>query len=263
MKRMPHLNENEEMDASSEELDRMLKAFLREPEGPSARIRAAVRQEEAPRATMPRFQAWRWWASAAAVLLIVAGIGVTGVGRKALAAGQPAIAAVGTSPQNAAPVVEQSAMAEAPAAKQSAAAEAPVVEKKESSSEAVTVASSAPQAVRLVGVNAGGKISSAENGFHGIAPVVLHRWMVKDIAEARAFLEEYAKAHGVQAVPVDKEAASLGFRLSDKELQKLVDWLHAGKWRLLSTQYPLPERAREVRFTGADVQYVVDLTLVP
>ena len=252
MKRMPPLNENEEMNASSEELDRMLKAVLREPEGLSARIRAAVRQEEKPRATEPRFRAWRWWASAAAVLLIVVGIGIAGVGRKAPAAGQPAIAAGEKTSNNEVPAVDKNATAEAPA-----------VEKTDSSAEAVSVASSAPQAVRLIGVNAGGKISSAEKGFYEIAPVVLHRWMVKDIAEARALLEEYAKAHGLRNVSVDKEAASLGFRLSDKELQKLVDWLHAGKWRLLSTQYPLPERAREVRFTGADVQYVVELTLVP
>lgn len=248
---MPPLNENEEVDASSEELDRMLKVALREPEGLSARIRAAVHQGGESREAAPRFRAWRWWASAAAVLLIVAGFVFPGVGRKAPAEGQASTAMGETSPGNEAPAMQQPAQAKVES------------DKADYSSGTVSVASAAPQIVRLAGVNAGGKISSAENGAHEVMPVVLHRWMVKDIADASAALEEYAKAHKLHSVPVDKAAASFGFRLSDRELQELVDWLHAGKWRLLSTQYPLPERGREVRFSGANVQYVIDLRLAP
>ena len=250
MKTMPPMNENEEVDASSEELDRMLKVALREPEGISARIRAAVHQGREIQESTPRFRVWRWWASAAAVLLIVAGFALPAVVRKAPAGGQSATAMEETSPGNETPSVEQPAVGTD-------------ADKADYSSGTVSVASSVPQAVRLAGVNAGGKISSAENGVHEVMPVVFHRWMVKDIAEASAILEEYAKAHKLHSVTVDKEEASFGFRLSDKELQELVDWLHAGKWRLLSTQYPLPERGREVRFSGADVQYVMDLRLAP
>ena len=103
------------------------------------------------------------------------------------------------------------------------------------------------QKLTLVGANGQGVDSSigSEKTLRSVDKIVRHVWGVDDEKTAREILAEYAEA----------DDAFWRFD-SDRQLQKCVNELHKSGCRLYSTQYPLPERDREVAFDGHAVQYL-------
>ena len=103
------------------------------------------------------------------------------------------------------------------------------------------------QKLTLVGANGQGVDSSIgyEKTLRSVDKIVRHVWGVDDEKTAHEILAKYAEA----------DDASWRFD-SDRQLQKCVNELHKSGCRLYSTQYPLPERDREVAFDGHAVQYL-------
>ena len=102
------------------------------------------------------------------------------------------------------------------------------------------------QKLTLVGANGQAVDSNvAEKNLHSIDKAVRHVWGVDDEKSAHAILSKYAEA----------DDASWRFK-SDRQLQECVNELHKSGGRLYSTQYPQPERDKDVAFDGHPVQYI-------
>ncbi|MGI5924349.1 MAG: anti-sigma factor family protein [Lentisphaeria bacterium] len=256
--------------AAYQRLDQAIEAALAPPPGLAERIKAVCRDGNAREMIRP-FPWWRkGWGKAAIAAAVLAFAGLTAIninnldGDKAMLSAAPQ----GASRQSAAPAVAESSRLLEVASAVPMVASAPQTSNSDADADGSLyergkrASSVNSQDLRMASMGGKAQTASANSVKYLLPDRVRHVWTVDDLACSR---QRLADASVAMNAPVawsnDGERGRLMavLRLTDGELQQLVDRLGDGHWALVSPYLPQPNAPDLVHLTGKRLLYEIIL----
>ena len=232
-------------------LDKTLGQMMTPPEGLSGRILAAVHTPELPQQSARPSAWWQWlaWGGIAAAACLAITMGVLSH-RNIPTDNKMQVAATPRKPASSpAETVAQSAPA--------VSANSIVLDRQNTKrGNDLEIQTSPTQAVTRVatqGDSTGGRRVPMVDVQQTLPARVHHVWVVPDLEHEVA---EFGKRLGVK---VEAAPGPVTVRISDQDLQNLVDGLRERHWALLSPNLPQPGQAKALRLTGRTVDYTLDI----
>lgn len=241
--------------AEKREIDELIKGAIKPPSGLSERIKARVHEASKPQ-LKPVYHR-QLWAKVAAVAVVVCICCFVSLNRHGKVT---QVASVEAQAHETLETASQTVPAPVAAV--------PQVEAVASSTAAVPDVKLAPSHatsgnVQLVGINGGkAKNRGKTQMVSRLGNNVRHVWSVENVDGALAYIRKLAENSG-KKIDVDESYEGgnilVGLKLSDIEVQNLVDKLQNEKWALVSPYLPQPGKADVVAFSGKPVYYVMTL----
>ncbi len=253
--------------AAYQRLDQAIEAMVVPSAGLADRIKAACHDANAHETIRP-FPWWRsGWGKAGIAAAVLAFAGLTAVNVSTMDGGDSFVA---TAPQGAAKQAGLPAAAESdlrveatPAVAAAPQAATPGADATSALYERGKPAGSVnSQDLRMVSMGTKAQAASVNSVKYLLPDTVRHVWTVDDLARSR---QRLAEASAAMQAPVawsnDDERGRLKavLRLTDGELQQLVDRLGDGHWALVSPYLPQPNAPDLVHLTGKRLLYEIIL----
>jgi len=250
---------------SYQRLDQAIGAVVEPPAGLAERITAACHDVNA-RETIRPFPWWRsGWGKAGIAAALLAFAGLTAVNVSTTSPNGGLVAAV---PQESVGQAEQSTVVATTAAEASAAVDVAQLIDDGNDVAGVLYERGKPSGsvnsrdLRSVSIAKTAQVTQANSLKYLLPDTVRHVWTVDDLLLSRRRLAEASTAmQAPVAWSKDGEQGRLKavLRLTDSELQQLVDKLGDGQWALVSPFLPQPNAPELVQLTGKRLLYEIIL----